>query len=43
MCGGLAARMLRFRRAPSSILVRMHPIIGRDLPLFRELDHVHGA
>jgi hypothetical protein len=28
--------------APSSFLIRMHPNIDRDLPLLRELDHVHG-
>jgi hypothetical protein len=27
---------------PPLIVVRMHPLVGRDLALLRELDHMHG-
>ena len=40
--GGPPARRAAARPLPASILIRMHPWIGRDLAGFRQPDHVHG-
>jgi hypothetical protein len=39
MTGGVFWRLT----SPPIIIVRMHPRVGHDLALHRQLDHVHGA